>query len=132
MSARGFRPSVDVSSYFPAASHEAALAGVSHAFERRARLLLRHRRRSIGGLTPERSGAEIVRYRSSDRAALTAAIDDWRFGEALALDAAASEALWADRVRAFWQVLDRAQRTSVSGGPQLPAEVRAAWFTETA
>ncbi|WP_375429632.1 hypothetical protein, partial [uncultured Sphingomonas sp.] len=38
------------------------------------RRILRHRRRSIGGLTPERSGTEIVRYRSSDRAALTAAI----------------------------------------------------------
>lgn len=79
------------------------------------RRILRHRRRSIGGLTPERSGAEIVRYRSSDRAALTAAIDDWRFGEALALDAAASEALWADRVRAFWQVLDRASQYPGSG-----------------
>jgi hypothetical protein len=32
--------------------------------------------------------------------------------------------------RYFWQVLDRAHRTSVTGGPQLPAEVRAAWFGE--
>lgn len=40
MSARGFRPSVDVASYFPAASHEVALAGVSHAFERRDGLVL--------------------------------------------------------------------------------------------
>jgi ATP-dependent helicase HepA len=79
------------------------------------RRILRHRRRSIGGLTPERSGAEIVRYRSSDRAALTAAIDDWRFGEAHALDAAGSEPLWADRVRAFWQVLDRASQYPGSG-----------------
>ena len=79
------------------------------------RRILRHRRRSIGGLTPERSGAEIVRYRSSDRAALTAAIDDWRFGEALALDTAGSEPLWADRVRAFWQVLDRASQYPGSG-----------------
>ncbi len=79
------------------------------------RRILRHRRRSIGGLTPERSGAEIVRYRSSDRAALTAAIDDWRFGEALALDTAGSEKLWADRVGAFWQVLDRASQYPSSG-----------------
>lgn len=79
------------------------------------RRILRHRRRSIGGLTPERSGAEIVRYRSSDRAALTAAIDDWRFGEALKLDAAGSEDLWTDRVRAFWQVLDRASQYPGSG-----------------
>lgn len=79
------------------------------------RRILRHRRRSIGGLTPERSGAEIVRYRSSDRAALTAAIDDWRFSEALKLDTAGSGPLWTDRVRAFWQVLDRASQYPGSG-----------------
>ncbi len=32
--------------------------------------------------------------------------------------------------RYFWQVLERAQRTAVAGGPQLPAEVRAAWFAD--
>lgn len=79
------------------------------------RRILRHRRRSIGGLTPERSGAEIVRYRSSDRAALTAAIDDWRSGEALMLDAAGSEDLWTVRVRAFWRVVDRASQYPSSG-----------------
>jgi len=79
------------------------------------RRILRHRRQSIGGLTPERSGTEIVRYRSSDRVALTAAVDDWRFGEALKLDAAGSEALWTDRVRAFWQVLDRTSQYPGSG-----------------
>lgn len=79
------------------------------------RRILRHRRRSIGGLTPERSGAEIVRYRSSDRAALTAAMDEWRFGEALKLDVERSEALWTDRVRAYWQVLDRASQYPGSG-----------------
>ena len=30
--------------------------------------------------------------------------------------------------RYFWQVLERANRTSVEGGAQLPAEVRARWF----
>jgi citrate lyase subunit beta / citryl-CoA lyase len=30
--------------------------------------------------------------------------------------------------RYFWHVLARAHRTSFSGGPQLPAEVRQAWF----
>ena len=79
------------------------------------RRILRHRRRSIGGLTPDRSGAEIVRYRSSDRAVLTAAIDDWRFDEANKLDAAGSEKLWSDRVRVFWQVLDRASQYPNSG-----------------
>lgn len=79
------------------------------------RRILRHRRRSIGGLTPERSGAEIVRYRSTDRAALTEAIEDWRFGEALELDAAESDTLGNDRVRTFWQVLDRSSQYSGSG-----------------
>lgn len=74
------------------------------------RRILRHRRRSIGGLTPDRSGAEIVRYRSGDRAGLTAALNDWRFDEAVKLDAAGSEDLWDDCVHAFWQVLDRASQ----------------------
>lgn len=34
--------------------------------------------------------------------------------------------------RYFWQVLERAHRTSFADGPQLPAEVRAAFFDETA
>jgi citrate lyase subunit beta / citryl-CoA lyase len=34
--------------------------------------------------------------------------------------------------RYFWQVIERAHRTSFSGGPQLPAEVRRAWFAEPA
>jgi citrate lyase subunit beta/citryl-CoA lyase len=32
--------------------------------------------------------------------------------------------------RYFWQLLERAHRTSFAGGPQLPAEVRQAWFSE--
>ena len=30
--------------------------------------------------------------------------------------------------RYFWQLLERAERTSFNGGPQLPAEVRQTWF----
>jgi citrate lyase subunit beta / citryl-CoA lyase len=33
--------------------------------------------------------------------------------------------------RYFWHVLARAHRTSFNGGPQLPAEVRQAWFSVT-
>ncbi|WP_337739382.1 protein DpdE (plasmid) [Agrobacterium vitis] len=79
------------------------------------RRILRHRRRSIGGLTPDRSGAEIIRYPSVDRAALTAALDDWRFDEAVRLDAAGSESLWSDRVSTFWQMLDRASQYPIAG-----------------
>ena len=79
------------------------------------RRVVRHRRRSIGGLTPDRSGAEFITYGSSDRAALTVAIDDWRFDESERLDAAGSEALLEDRVRASWLVLDRASQYPSSG-----------------
>jgi ATP-dependent helicase HepA len=79
------------------------------------RRILRHRRRSVGRLTPGRSGAEIIRYRSGDRATLTAAMDDWRFGEAVKLDAESSDKFWDDRARAFWQVLDRASQYPNSG-----------------
>ncbi|UUX94649.1 HpcH/HpaI aldolase/citrate lyase family protein [Aquabacterium sp. J223] len=34
--------------------------------------------------------------------------------------------------RYFWQVLERAERTSLAGGAQLPAEVRRAWFVQAA
>ena len=34
--------------------------------------------------------------------------------------------------RSFWHLLERAQRTSPTDGPQLPGEVRAAWFDEGA
>jgi citrate lyase subunit beta / citryl-CoA lyase len=34
--------------------------------------------------------------------------------------------------RYFWQVLERAHRTSAAGGAQLPASVRAAWFADDA
>ncbi len=60
---------------------------------------------------------------------------------AIEIIAAAQAADWApirhhdtlhDRAsyRYFWQLLERAHRTSYSGGPQLPAEVRATFFTD--
>ncbi|TIV01045.1 MAG: hypothetical protein E5W04_17330 [Mesorhizobium sp.] len=79
------------------------------------RRILRHRRRNVSGVTPDRLGAEIVRYRSSDRAALTAAMEDWRFSESTKLDEAGSEALWADRAKTFWRVLDRVSQYPSSG-----------------
>ena len=59
--------------------------------------------------------------------------------EAVAIIRAAQAAAWApirhrdtlhDRAsyRYYWQVLQRAERTSFQGGPQLPAELRMAWF----
>ena len=62
---------------------------------------------------------------------------------AIEIIAAARAADWApikhhdtlhDRAsyRYFWQLLERAHRTSYAGGPQLPAEVREAYFAEPA
>ena len=59
--------------------------------------------------------------------------------QALEVIVAAQAAQWApiqhrdtlhDRAsyRYFWHVIERAQRTTVAGGPQLPAELRLAWF----
>ena len=59
--------------------------------------------------------------------------------QAIEIIVAAQAAQWApirhhdtlhDRAsyRYFWHVIERAQRTSFVGGPQLPAELRAAWF----
>jgi citrate lyase subunit beta / citryl-CoA lyase len=63
--------------------------------------------------------------------------------EAIAIISAAQAAQWApiryrqagedqlhDRAsyRYFWQVIERAQRTSTKGAPNLPAELRLAWF----
>ena len=62
---------------------------------------------------------------------------------ALPSDEAAQAAQWApvsyekqlhDRAsyRYFWQILERAHRTSYAHGAQLPAEVRAAFFPDGA
>lgn len=45
------------------------------------RRVLRHRRRNVGGLTPDRSGAEIVRYQSAASGVAAQAVEDWRFAE---------------------------------------------------
>jgi citrate lyase subunit beta/citryl-CoA lyase len=61
--------------------------------------------------------------------------------QAIEIIAAAQAADWApirhhdtlqDRAsyRYYWQLLERAHRTSYAGGPQLPAEVRAAYFAD--
>ena len=42
------------------------------------RRVLRHRRRSIGGLTPDREGAEVIDYSSAETADLIEDFDAWR------------------------------------------------------
>lgn len=78
------------------------------------RRILRHRRRNIDGLTPDRSGVTIHRYRSPDRAALTLALEEWRFQQALAVERGEPPAAKA-RVGSFWKVVDQAARHTCSG-----------------
>lgn len=78
------------------------------------RRILRHRRRNVVGLTPNRAGAVVHRYRSADRRALTAAVEDWKFAEAIALGDEPGENGKRRHV-AFSQVLDRASQYAVSG-----------------
>jgi ATP-dependent helicase HepA len=42
------------------------------------RRILRHRRRSVGGLTPERAGAQVIDYSSAETADLVGEIEAWR------------------------------------------------------
>ena len=42
------------------------------------RRILRHRRRNVVGLTPDRAGAKAITYTSADRAVLTEALEVWR------------------------------------------------------
>jgi ATP-dependent helicase HepA len=42
------------------------------------RRILRHRRRSVGGLTPERAGAQVIDYGSAETADLVGELEAWR------------------------------------------------------
>ena len=78
------------------------------------RRILRHRRRNVSGLTPERAGTLTHRYSSADRQSLTIAINDWTFAEGVALNDAGDEPR-GRRSHALWQVLECAAQYSVSG-----------------
>lgn len=78
------------------------------------RRILRHRRRNVSGLTPERAGTVTHRYKSVDRQSLTVAINDWIFAEGLALTDAGEE-LRRHRSHALWQLLEQAGQYAVFG-----------------
>ncbi|RYG88841.1 MAG: hypothetical protein EON59_03190, partial [Alphaproteobacteria bacterium] len=63
---------------------EAVAAARDHLSEiyRLHRRVLRHRRRSVVGLTPDRSGLETAHYRSPSAARAARLAEDWRFAEA--------------------------------------------------
>ena len=79
------------------------------------RRILRHRRRSVGRITSDRDGVTIVRYTSPETAHLTQAVEDWRFGESVAVSRDKEEQRRRDRVRVFGQMLDRTMQYPCSG-----------------
>lgn len=89
-------------------------AHLSEAY-RLHRRILRHRRRSVAGLTPDRSGLTIVNYASPEVGRLFEAFEDWRLGEASVADRTESGSVRRDRVRIFNemlnQILEYAQRS---------------------
>jgi len=83
------------------------------------RRILRHRRRSIGGLTPDRSGAEVIDYVSPETADLMADFDAWRVEDLApdrggAMELAAYAALFRERLgQHFKNALQPASRSCV-------------------
>ncbi len=81
------------------------------------RRVLRHRRRSIGGLTPDRAGAEVIDYLSAETADLMADFDAWRVEDLApngggAMGFAAHAALFRERLgRHFEHALQPASRS---------------------
>ncbi|MGA8170124.1 MAG: protein DpdE [Methylocystis sp.] len=82
------------------------------------RRILRHRRRNIIGLTPDRSGAIRVDYNSSATARLCETVEYWRFEQATVVDA---ESALIDRAFIFFQTLDRIQQYACSGAANISA-----------
>lgn len=56
------------------------------------RRVLRHRRRNVAGLTPDRAGVEVIRYRSAASGAAAMASENWRFAEMVGQDATTIDA----------------------------------------
>jgi ATP-dependent helicase HepA len=81
------------------------------------RRILRHRRRSVGGLTPNRAGAEVFEYVSAEAADLMAEFDAWRVEDLAqnggsAMERAAHAGLFRERLgRHFEHALQPASRS---------------------
>ena len=78
------------------------------------RRILRYRRRSVSGLTPDRAGVRVIEYRSPDRTSLIAALEDWRFVEASAQGGVTDGQTWTPPVRTFWSMLERASEYALA------------------
>ncbi|MBB4423907.1 hypothetical protein GGD66_002451 [Bradyrhizobium sp. CIR48] len=81
-------------------------AHLSEAY-RLHRRILRHRRRSVAGLTPDRSGLTIVNYASSEVNRLFEEFEDWRIAEVRSADGAESDLVSGNRSRVFSGILNQ-------------------------
>lgn len=89
------------------------------------RRILRHRRRSVGGLTPDRSGATIIEYSSQDVARISNAFEDLRFEENNVARAGDRHS----REEALYQILGRfLQYARVDGLSQPNLAEEASWI----
>jgi ATP-dependent helicase HepA len=57
------------------------------------RRILRHRRRSVSGVTPDRSGLETIRYRSAETSLAVDLAEDWRLAETALREIGSLEAI---------------------------------------
>lgn len=97
-------PAEDDPALVEAVSRVRAHLSESYRLHRR---ILRHRRRSVAGLTPDRSGTMIVNYASAEVHRLFEALEDWRITEVSAVFGAEDDSVRSDRVRVFSGILNQ-------------------------
>lgn len=97
-------PAEDDPALVEAVSRVRAHLSESYRLHRR---ILRHRRHSVAGLTPDRSGAMIVNYASAEVHRLFEALEDWRITEVSAVFGAEDDSVRRDRVRVFSGILNQ-------------------------
>ncbi|MVA26558.1 protein DpdE [Agrobacterium vitis] len=79
------------------------------------RRVLRHRRSSVGGLTPHRAGAHVIEYRSEESGRLSNTTEDWRFEESVASAGDPTGKMRLTRSSAFAKLLDRSSQYAANG-----------------
>jgi ATP-dependent helicase HepA len=82
------------------------------------RRILRHRRRSIGGLTPGRSGVTIADYSSAQTAGTIASLEDWRLAELTIVPGSESRTSQHAIAGRFAEVLEQIFQHRVGGSAQ--------------
>ncbi|WP_376711051.1 protein DpdE [Pseudochrobactrum lubricantis] len=79
------------------------------------RRVLRHRRSSVGGLTPHRAGAHVIEYRSEEDGRLANTTEDWRFEESVVSADDSTGNARLKRASGYAKVLDHSSQYAASG-----------------